>query len=105
MGSAGRQKPLDNRVPPAFPLPPGPPRLPGRPQLCRRGRGARLPPATKNRGPVRGLGLGTGLPSPPAEELMEGRRGGGTDDFICFRGDSQFVQLLITRAPELEFHG
>lgn len=78
MGSAGRRKPSDNRVPPAFPLPPAPPR-PG----CRGGRrggrssagGARLPPATKNRGPVRGLGLGAGLPPLPAEELMGERRG------------------------------
>lgn len=83
MGSAGRQKPSDNRVPPAFPLPPAPPRLQGRPQLCRRGRGARLPPATKSRGPVRGLGLGAGLPPLPAEELM-GKGGGGEEQMTLF---------------------
>lgn len=39
------------------------------------------------------------------ERMHAWGRGGETDDFIFFEGDSQFVHLLITRAPELGFDG
>lgn len=80
------------------------------PTSCRPPRCPRLPPATKSLVPARGLGLGAGLSALPAQELLGNRihawgRGGETDDFIFFKGDSQFVHPLITRASELEFHG
>lgn len=88
---------LDNRVPPHFlsPLWPG----------CRGGRGsaggaegARLPPAQRVVA-QRGDSLGAGLPPLPADELPGKSHpcmGRENDDFIFFKGDSQFVQLLIT---------
>lgn len=101
MGSAG----LRDFGQPCSPhlLPPSP--------LCPGCGGPQAASSNKEPVPSRGLGLGAGLPALPAPGLLGkthprvGAGGRETDDFIFFKGDSQFVHLLITWAPELEFHG
>lgn len=83
--------------------PPSPgPRSGGGAWLCGR-RGALAASSNKDPRPRAGL--------PPRQpNSVRARWGGETrrrqthrDDFIFFKGDSQFVQFLITWAPELEF--